>query len=371
MQRSVATLPPIRIGIMAPIRRPPPDSRPLLLSGFQSVFGFALGTLGTTLVGLGRYKEAQELLNKVLEDASQINDTQAELCALNSITGLLFATGNRDNRERLIKRGLSLANDLNDVEWEAAFTGKMGEQHHKIGNTETALYLFEESLSMSKATGSVENQLVVMSAIGPLLLELGRIKEAMACFNEALALAREVGNLRSESTTLGNLGVLHHHLGNRRDALEAYKLSLKQARILGHKVREALSLGNIGCLLNDYKSTEAESYLRAAIRLADTHYSNGAGAFRGTLGLVVAEQGRLKEALVLFEEGDALLREKHTRQHALLLGEKAKVLLMYDRRDEGEAAFQEANSLMASWVHNKDAEVQKLFQEVRDLLQKP
>jgi hypothetical protein len=69
----------------------------------------------------------------------------------------------------------------------------------------------------------------------------------------------------------------------------------------------------------------AETHLLQAIEICDETMPFGAGAFRGSLALIRAEQGALDEARTLLDRGEPQLRGVHLMELGKFLRKKAQI----------------------------------------------
>ena len=92
-----------------------------------------------------------------------------------------------------------------------------------------------------------------------------------------------------------------------------------------------------------------------------------AGAFRGSLALLLATQDHLDEAHALLATGEPLV-ESHPEEHAKFLCKKAQVQLIAAQSDDARTSLQQAQDLAAELGVNEHSELAKAIAETEALL---
>jgi len=196
--------------------------------------------------------------------------------------------------------------------------------------------------------------------------EQGCIPKALGHYKQSLAIAREVGARRSEASTLGNLAILHQEQSRIPEALDHFHQALVVAREVGNGRSEGAALGNLGdLLLSQGDLLGAESHLQDAIAISDQAFLIGAGAFRGSLALIRAQQGDFDEARSLLAEGEAQLRNVHKPELGKLLCKKARVEHLAGDLDAAAAALKVAEALSVELSLSSDSELGQALAEAR------
>jgi tetratricopeptide (TPR) repeat protein len=154
----------------------------------------------------------------------------------------------------------------------------------------------------------------------------GALVEALAMKNQAIAIDRELGDRPNEGMALGNVALLHTIAGNVSEAFSCYEQALAIHRETGNRRFEACELGNLGSLVYELGNLAAAAqHLEEAVKLGDEMWPVAAGAFRGWLALVRADQGQTEEAKALLDEGALQLRGRHPIEYGKLICKQARV----------------------------------------------
>ena len=105
--------------------------------------------------------------------------------------------------------------------------------------------------------------------------------------------------------------------------------AIDSARETGDKRSKGIQLGNLGdILVQQNRLEEAENVFRKAIPICDEAYPFAAGAFRGSLALLLAQKGQRGEALELLKVGEVQLL-KLPAEYAKLLCKKGQIQMMF------------------------------------------
>jgi tetratricopeptide (TPR) repeat protein len=148
---------------------------------------------------------------------------------------------------------------------------------------------------------------------------------AIACFAEARSVLAGAPSLFEQAMIDLSLGTLLFNLGRVEEAEAAFRCAdsprLRRSAHLRYRALAANNLGNV--LLAQGRLAEAEAYLRGALSLwpplqAPVMEANALG----TLGEVLARQGRPHEALAAYDQALDQLRSRQEVAFARRLTEK-------------------------------------------------
>jgi tetratricopeptide (TPR) repeat protein len=228
---------------------------------------------------------------------------------------------------------------------------------------------YEQTVAIAREVGDRRGEGRVLGNLGLLHSEQGRTAEALTHCEQAIAIAREVGNRRNEGTVLGNLGILHHDEGGIAEALTHYEQALAIAREVGDRRNEGIVLGNLGDLLHETDDLlGAGQHLQQAIEICDKTWPVAAGAFRGTLALIRAENGALDEARALLEKGDSQLRGVYAFEFAKLLCKRARVEQLAGDTASASAALTEAETIAVEVKAGPESDLGQELSKARSVL---
>jgi tetratricopeptide (TPR) repeat protein len=197
----------------------------------------------------------------------------------------------------------------------------------------------------------------------------GHNPETLECYSQALAIHREVGSRLYEGNILGGLALYHHDQGNIPEALEHYSRALAIHREVGNRRFEGVALGNLGDLLSSQGDLQsAEASLRGAIAIGDETLPVAAGAFRGSLALIRAQQGALDEARELLEMGESQVRGVYQLELGKLLCKKARVEHLAGDPSASATALAEAESIADELKIGPESDLGQLIVEAREAI---
>jgi len=321
---------------------------------------------GLLLNYAGHPTEALEHHSQALAIAREVGDRRNEGMALGNVAGL-------DRKRRRIpealehyNQSLAIARDLGDRRGEGHNLGSLAVFHRDQGRIPEALAHLQQALAIHREVGNRRSEGLNLGNLAILHHQQGRIPEALEHFHQALAITREVGNRQGEGSTLGNLALLHHEQGRIPDALEHYNQALAIAREVGNRANEGITLGNLGdVLFSQNNLTAAEAHLRAAIGICDEAWPLAAGAFRGSLALIRAQQGAFDEARALLDRGEPQVRGVYKLELGKLLCKKAWVEHLAGDPAAAAAALAEAEAIDIELGAGPTAELGQLLTQAR------
>jgi predicted ATPase/serine/threonine protein kinase len=243
------------------------------------------------------------------------------------------------------EQALVIAREVGNRRSEGGVLANLGSRHLLQGRMAEALMGFEQALAIARETGNRRMEGNILDNLGNLHKEQGKVARALTHYHQALAIHREVGNRRSEGIVLGNLATLHKDQGRTAEALASYEQALGIAREVSNRRLEGVVLGNLGDLLYVTSEPSAERHLRQAIEISDDILPGAAGAFRGTLALIRAENGALDEARILLGIADSQLRGVYAVELAKLLCRRARVEQLAGAAATAATALAEAETI--------------------------
>jgi tetratricopeptide (TPR) repeat protein len=130
---------------------------------------------------------------------------------------------------------------------------------------------------------------------------------------------------------------------------------------------EGIVLGNLAdVLLKQGLLEEATTHLQRAIVICDELTPAAAGAFRGVLALMRAQQGDVEEALSLLSVGEPLI-ESYRGEYGKFLCKRAQVCLIAEDREQAARSLEQAQSIAKTLDAAADGELGLAIQELMTL----
>ena len=314
----------------------------------------------------GQHKHALKYLEPALLLAKESNSRHQIASAQNRLAHFYGEQGLKAEAQAAATAGLKLARELGEPRLEAILLYRVATLQDKRGNVDTAVHLLLESMEIAESVGHIGHALLCTGNLALLMQRLGRTSDATKYHERALQTARQIGNRRNEGITLGNLGVQYKELGEPDKAIEHFKMAIEVAKSLGNRRSESINLGNLGDLFyaqNQFE--EAKPLLQKAVELGDKHVSIAGGAFRATLAVIAAQEGKLPHAWNLLEEAEPKLKNLDTHEHAKMLLKKSQVALIAGEKGLAKLAFCEADAMMVMWAYNPRSDLSLLLQKLR------
>ncbi len=301
---------------------------------------------------LGRYEEAQTLLQESLDIAQALAttaETQADIAfARNNLGYVAWSLSQYDQAQSFYRQSLDIYRQIDD-KWGVART--LNNQAIIPQDLAKTQKLLQESRRIAQEMGDLWGMARALNNLG---IVTDDPQETRRLYQECAAICQSIGDRFLITFPLTNLGHTARQSGEFAEAQQFYQESLAICREIGYRAGAARNLGHLGTAayaLGDYDA--AEQYCREGLSICRTlGDQRGIGLLTYTLGLVAIARGRLNLAEEQCQTSLTVFREAGDQQGVAwpLLG---LARLAYIR---GEAA------LAREWGQ----ESLSIFQEVGD-----
>jgi predicted ATPase/Tfp pilus assembly protein PilF/tRNA A-37 threonylcarbamoyl transferase component Bud32 len=258
---------------------------------------------------------------------------------------------------------------LNDSYGLARVMGVYGGYLFELGRVAEGQVELERALAMSQEVGNALGEGVAEFNLGVVADGQVRATVAREHYERALVLFRKLGYRRYEGGLLNNLGCLVRKLGHHAQAVAYLEQALAMYREEGDRMGECVTLGNLGITLyNEGDVSTAENYLAEAIDIGDQVRPMLAGASRGALAVIRAEQQKIEEARALFVDGESQLRGVYPTELAKVLCKRADFEHTAGEDRVARVAFEEAESIAADLAITESHELGQMIEALRHRL---
>ena len=222
----------------------------------------------------GRFDEAAARLERARANFAELADEAGMGQTLHAAGTLVAQQGDYEQAQALYEASLEIRRRLADEPNIANLLNNMGIIARFQGNYARARALYEESLAIRQ---KLDNKLAIsvsLTNLGLLALSLGDVETARWRLEGAITLTREVGDRWSIANALNNLANVVRDQGDTRRADELYQESLMINRELGDKRALAFVLEDMSCLA----ALEAEPERALCLAAAATAVRDEIGA---------------------------------------------------------------------------------------------
>lgn len=200
--------------------------------------------LAQALIGIGRYDEAEVLLESLARRSSESED-RAQQGAIEATRGML-------KRRRGDAAGalLSYASALRyvgegDLGRKATILNNIGVAHRQLGDPRAATEVLEQALAAHRQLGDRREESIALGNLAGVAWDSWDLARAQTLYGEALDAARDVGDRRQEASTLVNLGTVSQKSGDDAGSIAYQEEALVIFRELSDPAGEAAALNNI------------------------------------------------------------------------------------------------------------------------------
>jgi tetratricopeptide (TPR) repeat protein len=279
----------------------------------------ALQKLGGALRLMGRYAEAQELLERAAELFRQLHDREGELGVVAQIGRLHAVQGTADEG---IKRVLPVVQELEQEgintlssTCTAALYVSLAGLYFRGGRWQDLVHVSDEAVRLSEDAGNDRLVAEAEGERGRALSLLGREHEARQALDRAIELARSTDDHVTLRNSLNSMAFLQRRAGDLRGAANSYHQALEQSERLGDPGDIAFArfvLGRVYVEQGEWQDAREQfEHALSAARGADTSwFSSYAMAGLGYLHLLEGEHDegmqQLTDAVAIAERNEDL-----------------------------------------------------------------
>jgi DNA-binding SARP family transcriptional activator len=244
----------------------PDEQRASLMARGHRLLGAALAMEGSDL------SAAEHHLQEAVA-AHKLSDNREDLCAV------LFELGNVAAQRGEITRALELyeeaakaAEDARVYYFQALAYNNLAYHHLLLGQLEAAQNALTRGYTLAETHQMFGALLHLASTRGEILLYREEWAEAWTTFQDGLMLAEELGNLERQAGFRAGLALAARGHGRIEDAISLLEEALLLISERGYwHLRTRLQLWLAETLLRAGRSSEAEVYLKAALKTAREH----------------------------------------------------------------------------------------------------
>ncbi len=174
------------------------------LAGFPAVV--ARCYLTQVFADRGKFEEGIAHGQEGIRLAEALDHPYSLVFACWRLAQLEILRGDLSDAIRLLERGLALSHEWNLTYFSVNHTGGLGYAYALSGRIAEGIPLLEHALSASETMGSGTYQPLVLAYLGEAYVLAGRLEDALAFAGRALTLARERGQRPYEARALRLLG---------------------------------------------------------------------------------------------------------------------------------------------------------------------
>ena len=167
---------------------------------------------------------------------------------------------------------------------------------------------------------------------------------------------------------VGNMGGIYQYLNQHEEALSQYSNALSLSKEIGDRVHEGINLGNMGdALINLNRTEEAQRLFVDAITICDKRFPIAAGAFRGSLALLMMHNLQREQSHALLEKGEPQVKV-YPEEYGKFLCKKAQIHRLSQQDSIAQEAFEQAQKIAKNIGIEEDSGFSKLIKETAKVL---
>ena len=316
-----------------------PDKQQLYFNAMTQI------NVGRIEIEQGNYATALQAFQQAKDIFQSLGRKTDENRCLIEIASVYSDWRKYDQAQEIYRRVIKEFKQANQPEYEYVAVGNLGNIYKDQGKYEEAIQCYRRAIGFYQSANDKRNEAVFMGNMAVIKQQIGELDESIELYQKALQSYESYGDIRGKAIILGNTGTVYQ-LQNKLDlALQCCQQALEIFQQLGDKKNTGIFTGNCGeIMLRIQQLNNGKAYLVKAISICDKTFPIGAGVFRGTLGLAIAEQGDWEEALELFSQGERDVVD-YPLEHAKFLCKKAQVQLIAGTPEAAQTSLTRAEEI--------------------------
>ncbi len=224
--------------------------------------------LGEALQTVGRWPEAETMLENALALARQLGDLHGRAAAQTALAEHMRKQGRYDDAATRLLRARLNYEELGDeagIGQVLQFSGILAAQR---GDYQTARVLWGESLEIRRRLNDKSSIASLLNNLGIVARYQGEYATTQRLYEESLAIRQEIGDKFAIANSLNNLGFLALNLGDLDMARQRLEEAVTLQREVGDRWALANSLNNLASVARDQRDFQrARELYRESLRI--------------------------------------------------------------------------------------------------------
>ena len=301
---------------------------------------------------IGRYHNAYEAMDEVRQLAEAHDDLNMKCVALINQGQILINSGEPMLAEEVLLQARQLAGELDNQSHLMRVLGTMGNLKVALAALDDSLGFFDMAIMLAEQLGDQQARCGYLINKGAVLTWQNQHAQAVPVFQQVLNLADDMQNPQLLLTSLRYLTECYHHtnqpenipalarrgielgtsasdhdtvfkffqtlilahyrLNQFDEAEQVNQQAIEYVRSTGDRTREVDMLINLGesCMLADLHDRALDAYTRALDGARDVDRPDDEAYLTGRIGVVLAEMGRVDEAVAYHQQAADLARQR-------------------------------------------------------------
>jgi predicted ATPase/Tfp pilus assembly protein PilF len=270
----------------------------LLSKGDPRLRAFTLDHLGSILLELSEYEEAEEACEEALSLYQALDDAYGEVQTLNALGQMMYLQGECERARAYCEEGLRQAEAIGLSRTIGDGLRQMGTLLYFMGNHTEAQAYYEQALVRYRESRNRWGESSTLVSLAGVTSRQGDHVAAQTYLQEALQIAREIGDRSNEGDILNSLGLQCTYEGELDRALRFQEQALTIKEELGERMGEGHVLNNLTntlWLLGQFEGARACAERALKIQ-QEIGYRRGEGFTLLALGTLAWHEGQPIEA---------------------------------------------------------------------------
>ncbi|MEQ8383914.1 MAG: tetratricopeptide repeat protein [Coleofasciculus sp. A1-SPW-01] len=263
-----------------------------------------LTRLGNVLQRQGRFNEAVDTLQRCVDIAEALDDSESLRNVLDSLGRVLRQQGSLDQAEAILQRCYLLEEELGDQHSLSKIVNSLGLVFQKQGRFDEAIQAFQRQIEISQAIDDQRSLAIGLNCLGGVLQQQGQLDEAIEVFLREVEINQTLNDQISLAIGLNRLGGVFQQQERLNEAIQAFQQGVEISQTLDDQRQMAIGLNCLGGVFQQLgRLDEAIQVFQRRIEISqaiDDQRQMAIGL--NCLGGVFQQLGRLDEAIEAFQQ---------------------------------------------------------------------
>jgi tetratricopeptide (TPR) repeat protein len=314
-----------------------------------------ISVLGQAFEDQRRYNEALTVYEASLS-IREADDLIGKSLSLRRIGRVLRKQKEFVKALKIYKESLSFAEELEDAFAQAYALEGIGNTHRDEGRIEDAVKKYDEAVKIVSESDNLAGKISFLMDIGRnSYRDAGKFEKALEVFENCLLLRRESNNIWGITDTLNALGFLNStRYSDLATALQYYKESLEIRKKLGRLLGVEMEMSNLASVYKQQgKLEEALEIFEELLKTRGKRGASSKAIILNHIGSIYYARGEIQKAFEFYKESLQLCeKDKRLGMRAFTLNYLGKIYTTLDNYEEALAVLEESLQLQ-EYLHRK------------------
>lgn len=205
-----------------------------------------LTRLGNVLQRQKQFKEAVDVLQRCVDIAEALDDSESLRNVLDSLGRVLRQQGSLDQAEAILQRCYALEDALGDQYSLRITLNSLGLVFQKQRRFDEAIQAFQRQVEISQTFNDQKSLVIGLNCLGGVFQQQGQLDEAIEVFQRQIEISQTLNDQKSLAIGLNCLGGVLQKQGRFDEAIQAFQRWIEISKTLDDQRSLAIGLNRLG-----------------------------------------------------------------------------------------------------------------------------